>query len=265
EQASGIGGQFRGGWRGVRGLSRVGVGVEGFSNSNNGVFGTSNNSVGILGTSTNEQGVRGESLGVGKAGVYGISVSGVGVGVRGESTLLSGVIGSSEDGPGVTGTSTKHHGIIGSSDASQTSGKFDFYATGTAMDYGASSSRRWKTDITPIADALELVSQMRGVRYTWDEEHGAGRRDIGFIAEEVGEVFPEIVAYDPNGIDADALDYTKIPAVLVRAINELHAKHQQEISELRSEIQLLKELVQSSNAAADSASLRPTMQPNKSK
>ena len=55
---------------------------------------------------------------------------------------------------------------------------------------------------TPVFDVNEC--QLRGVTYDWNKSHG-GHRDIGMIAEEVGQVLPEIVQYEPNGIDAIGL------------------------------------------------------------
>lgn len=100
---------------------------------------------------------------------------------------------------------------------------YDFYAAGSGVNYGASSSRRWKRDIGAIEDPLELIKGLRGVRFRWDEDHG-GQEDIGFIAEEVGELLPEIVSYEENGIDATGLDYGKITPLLLEAIKALEAR-----------------------------------------
>jgi len=37
-----------------------------------------------------------------------------------------------------------------------------------------------------------------------------GEHDIGFIAEEIGEVAPEVVTYEENGIDATGVDYDRM-------------------------------------------------------
>ena len=50
------------------------------------------------------------------------------------------------------------------------------------------------------------------------------------IAEEVGEVLPEIVVYEDNGVDASGLDYSKLTPILVEAVKELKA----EVDQLRS-------------------------------
>lgn len=95
-------------------------------------------------------------------------------------------------------------------------------------DNAAPSSIRWKTDVSTIEDAVALVEQLRGVRYAWKED---GRADIGLIAEEVGEVVPEIVEYEENGVDAKTVSYAKLVAVLIEAVKQqqqqLEAQEQQ--------------------------------------
>jgi hypothetical protein len=88
------------------------------------------------------------------------------------------------------------------------------------------SSRRWKTNIQTITGALEKVKQLRGVSYDWKAN---GKHDIGLIAEEVGEVIPEVVAYEENGKDAKSIDYARLVSVLIEAIKE----QQKQIDELR--------------------------------
>jgi hypothetical protein len=96
------------------------------------------------------------------------------------------------------------------------------------------SSRRWKTDIQPIAGALEKVQQLRGVSYVWKED---GKQNIGLIAEEVAEVIPEVVSFEENGKDARAIDYSRLVAVLIEAVKE----QQKEIGALREEVKALKQ------------------------
>lgn len=79
------------------------------------------------------------------------------------------------------------------------------------------SSKRWKTNIKPITGALEKLMGLSGVYFDWKE---SGKQDVGMIAEEVGEVIPEVVSYEENGKDAKSLDYDRLVAVLVEAIKE---------------------------------------------
>ena len=79
------------------------------------------------------------------------------------------------------------------------------------------SSRRWKEHIHTIDGAVDKVMQLRGVRYNWKE---TGTADIGLIAEEVGQVIPEIVTYEENKEDASSVDYARLVAVLIEAVKE---------------------------------------------
>ncbi|MDZ7291385.1 MAG: tail fiber domain-containing protein [candidate division KSB1 bacterium] len=94
------------------------------------------------------------------------------------------------------------------------------------------SSRRWKTNIKPIAGALAKVQRLRGVAFDWKAD---GKHDIGLIAEEVGKVIPEVVAYEANGTDAKSVDYPRLVAVLIEAMKE----QQKQIAELKDAVQTL--------------------------
>jgi hypothetical protein len=105
-------------------------------------------------------------------------------------------------------------------------GDASFSGTVTAQSVVQTSSRRWKTNIHPIEGALDKVMRLRGVSYHWKAD---GRQDIGVIAEEVGEVVPEVVKYAPNGADAEAVDYAHLVALLIEGMKE----QQKEIESLK--------------------------------
>jgi len=94
------------------------------------------------------------------------------------------------------------------------------------------SSRRWKTDIKPINHAMEMVKRLTGVFYNWKTD---GKHDIGLIAEDVGEVIPEVVAYEKNGVDAKSVDYARLVAVLIQGMKE----QQDTIAKLEQRIKAL--------------------------
>jgi len=79
------------------------------------------------------------------------------------------------------------------------------------------SSRRWKTNIQPLHNALDMVEQLRGVSYDLKD---SGKHEIGVIAEEVGEVVPELVSYEENGKDARGVDYSRLTALLIEAVKQ---------------------------------------------
>jgi len=44
---------------------------------------------------------------------------------------------------------------------------------------------------------------------------------VGMIAEEVGQVLPEIVQYEEDGIYTSGMDYSKLTPLLVEAVKAL--------------------------------------------
>lgn len=101
------------------------------------------------------------------------------------------------------------------------------------------SSRRWKANIKPINAALEKVQRLQGVSFDWQ---GDGKHDIGLIAEEVGEVVPEVVVYEENGQDAKSINYDRLVAVLIEAVKEQQQvieNQNTELAEIRTKIDRL--------------------------
>lgn len=88
------------------------------------------------------------------------------------------------------------------------------------------SDARLKEDIKPLGDGvLEKVKQLNAKTYLWkDNLMGKGdKREIGLIAQEVQEVFPEVVS--KVGMDDNlGIAYQNLVPVLVAAIKELSAK-----------------------------------------
>ena len=87
----------------------------------------------------------------------------------------------------------------------------------TAPNFVSSSDARLKSEVETIADALALVSALRGVRFTMD-----GSRQIGVIAQEVEAILPEVVRADDAGQLSVA--YGNITGLLIEAVKELAAR-----------------------------------------
>jgi len=99
------------------------------------------------------------------------------------------------------------------------------------------SDERFKKNIHPLADALEKTQRLKGVTYQWMNN---GETSIGFIAQEVEQVIPEIVSTDERGYKS--LDYGKLTSLLVEAVKELSRQLQQQqrtIKSLEREIEKL--------------------------
>jgi len=96
-------------------------------------------------------------------------------------------------------------------------------STGTLTE---TSSIRYKKDIETISYGLDKVLQMRGVTYLKKEND---IKEVGVIAEEIAEIFPELVNYDTEG-RPDSVSYGRITGLLIEAIKDL----KKEINDLKN-------------------------------
>lgn len=108
------------------------------------------------------------------------------------------------------------------------------YATGGCQG----SDIKFKKNITSVDESLSKILQIRGVSFEWDTEEYKEKgflegRHYGIIAQEIEEIFPELVREGPEG--EKAISYTEIIPILVEAIKA----QQQEIRELRQLVNTL--------------------------
>jgi hypothetical protein len=95
------------------------------------------------------------------------------------------------------------------------------------------SDAKWKQNIKSIDKALDQIKRLRPVSYKWKEGKQKDRDDVGFIAGELEQVFPEMVGEsfmevaDPEHIGELKPDVgkgtkpDKLIPYLVKAIQEL--------------------------------------------
>jgi hypothetical protein len=92
-------------------------------------------------------------------------------------------------------------------------------------DNVSSSDIRLKENIETIDNALEKVSNLRGVYFDWKDKEKGENRKIGLIAQEVEEIFPEVVSVDQEGYKS--LNYDKLVGALVEAVKELKMQNEE--------------------------------------
>lgn len=86
----------------------------------------------------------------------------------------------------------------------------------------AFSDSRLKTEIHTIKNPLEKVDRLRGVTFKWLH---TDKPSSGVIAQEVQEVFPELVECTTHeGKEVLSVDYGKLVGVLIESIKELKAE-----------------------------------------
>ena len=88
-----------------------------------------------------------------------------------------------------------------------------------SQDITALSDQRYKQNITPLSNCLDSVCSLTGYSYT-RTDYKPGESQIGLIAQEVNNVFPQAVNYDTES-DIYSLNYTALIAPLVQSIKEL--------------------------------------------
>ena len=101
----------------------------------------------------------------------------------------------------------------------------DLHVDGDVIAYSTTiSDKRLKDNVFTIDSALDKVNKLRGVEYIWNAGSRKGQSDIGFIAQEVEEVIPQIVREKEmallDGNTYKTVDYEKMTAVLIEAVKE---------------------------------------------
>lgn len=111
----------------------------------------------------------------------------------------------------------------------------------TANSIAGTSDLRFKTNVRPISSPLEKVKSLRGVYFNWDQKsfpdkNFSEKTELGFIAQEVEKVLPEVVSKDNSPEEYRSVKYDKVVALLVEAIKE----QQKQIDSLKSQVIKLK-------------------------
>ncbi len=105
------------------------------------------------------------------------------------------------------------------------------------------SSIRFKDHVAPLHDALDALLKLDGVRFDWKPEFAATRsgrvHDMGFVAEDVEKIFPELVFRDADG-NVTGMDYSRLTAVAVAAIKVQQARFEADKAAKQAEIDALK-------------------------
>lgn len=84
------------------------------------------------------------------------------------------------------------------------------------------SDAQLKQEITPVPNALSRLEQIRGVQFHWQEGSGNRSPQLGVLAQEVAQVFPELVSRGPSGMLG--VQYTGLIAPMLEAIKTLNGQ-----------------------------------------
>ena len=149
------------------------------------------------------------------------------------------VIDSTDNSEGIRVTSLKSSGIISGSNeayfgqygvsyvsASAGSLQATNYISGSTVKAGGdiiaynSSDRRLKDNLEVIQGSLDKVGKLAGYEFDWnDNQDNYKGHDYGVVAQEVQEIFPELVSERDGGYLG--VKYEKLVPVLIESVKEL--------------------------------------------
>ncbi|MGW5361460.1 tail fiber domain-containing protein [Actinopolymorpha pittospori] len=130
--------------------------------------------------------------------------------------------------------------------------RLEVWGPSCATSFCNISDRRLKTGIVAITDALERVSRLRGVSFRWRTDQpdtspaatAPAGPQLGVVAQEVAEVFPELVSSTGPDDQHLGVDYSGLTAVLLEAVKELKADNER----LRQRVDALEGVVSSASS-----------------
>ena len=100
-----------------------------------------------------------------------------------------------------------------------------------------SSSARFKTDINDMDDASERLLALRPVTFQYRDAYADGSQPLeyGLIAEEVAEIFPELVVFGEED-RPETIKYRLLSSLLLNEVQKQHTTlsgQETEIAELK--------------------------------
>lgn len=208
-------------WAGHTTGANYGLFGETASTSGRGVYGKASAATGTT------YGVMGETASTTGRGVYGYAstATGTNYGVFGftNSTAGYGVYGQNSNATG--------YGIYCQS--GNTNG-----CAGNRAWFNASDARLKDHVIDLGPDSgIDAIMRLRPVRYEWKDKNSARKPELGFLAQDVEKIFPELVGIGPDQVitlpdgsehiveNAKVMSYSQITVPLVKAVQELKAEN----------------------------------------
>jgi hypothetical protein len=85
------------------------------------------------------------------------------------------------------------------------------------------SDRRLKKNDEPLPYGLSEVNKMNPIKFNWIPENMSTDKEIGFIAQEMETIIPEIIGANIDGMKT--IGYDKLVVVLCKAVQELSVKN----------------------------------------
>jgi len=199
----------------------------GSNNTAGGSFALYSNTVGVNNTASGDSALEGNTTGSNNTAI-GCQAAGSVLGSN-SNNIHIGSLGASGDGAaansgviriGTPGTQTSFFAAGVSGTNTGLSGAVPVVIDSNGQLGTVSSSRRYKEDIQDMGEASSGLMRLRPVTFRYKD--GSKPIDYGLIAEEVADVYPDLVAHSSDG-EIETVQYQKVSAML---LNEVQRQHQ---------------------------------------
>lgn len=120
------------------------------------------------------------------------------------------------------------------------------YISATNGSWNQLSDATLKRDIKPIASVLEKMMKLNPVSYYYLHNSTKDKQSVGFLAQEVAQLFPESVSKDDNS-DLYGIDYSSFAVYAVKAIQEQQETIEKQNTKIHSLEERLKQLEEKLN------------------
>ena len=235
------------------GESNTGIGYSAlYSNT----IGSYNTAIGYTALHDNDSGVG--NIAIGKNALSSNVDGNDNIAIGGGSNLLTGsgniYIGSNAGSPtesnviriGGIGTAQT---FIGGISGITTSDGVAVYINSSGQLGTLTSSRRFKEEVQDMGDVTSGLMKLRPVTFYYKPEYANGSRllQYGLIAEEVAEVYPELVQYSETG-EPNTVYYQFVNAMLLNEVQKQHQalkEQQEQIKTLEDKLARLEALISS--------------------
>lgn len=99
----------------------------------------------------------------------------------------------------------------------------DIHISGSvsASAFYYTSDESLKNNIQSLQNSLNKIRQLRGVTFSWKDNH---KQELGLIAQEVERVYPQLVKENSNSIKT--VQYGNLIAPLIEAVKELATQNE---------------------------------------
>lgn len=121
---------------------------------------------------------------------------------------------------------------------------FVLYGSGNATLLGTLSQlsdARLKKDISPLTNNLSRLLQLNGYTYYWKDENKSNQQQVGLLAQEVQQLYPQLVHTEKDG--TLSVNYSGLTPVLIEAAKELNKKTETLQQRMEQQQQQIEELI----------------------